>query len=109
MRPEDLIHQVTASHLVQVAEGFERCLWFSPGVCRDSRDLHWLDAQSGMSNVIWGLGARVWLLIHWSGVSGPAILIWLPQGHILASSYGVVQLSRHISSECSCYLQQPQV
>ena len=42
--------RIAAAHLVQVAEAFKRCLWFSPGVrgCAESsgclRDAVWLVA-----------------------------------------------------------------
>lgn len=65
-------HAGAATHLIQVAEVFERCLFYTPGEWGDLQRMAELPPGPLVSggNMIWGLGAGVWLLTHWSGISG---------------------------------------
>lgn len=93
---------VAASHLVQVTEVVERHLWLSRG---EWGDVHRMAQTSpGWPPCsAWVALARAWGqslapdTLVWHGRQ--AIIIWLPEGHILAGSDHLLWLFRHLSGQ----------
>lgn len=54
---------------------------------------------SGVSNMSWGLGARVWLPDRLIWHCGQAIVIWQPERCNLGGSYSLIWLCRTISGQ----------